>query len=91
MESCSQVTVHQISIVFHGYNTPSFFDLTWFWENFFYSFHPTELKHAGQLDYEVMQQILFQGYSFSNFDKSYSSLKIVQAGFHFKLIPIVFI
>ena len=68
MESCSQVTVHQIFIVFQGYNTPNFLDLTWFRDNFSYSFCPIELKHAGQLDmlqYTIF--IVFQGYNTPNF------------------------
>ena len=38
-------------------------------DNSSYSFHPIRLKHGGQLDYEVMQGILFQGYSTPNFDR----------------------
>ena len=49
----------------------------------FYSFHWITLKPVGQLAHEVVQCILFRGYSTPNFDKSYSSLKIVQARFHF--------
>ena len=44
-----------------------FSDLTLFLDNSFYNFHPVRLKHGGQLDYEVMQCILFQGYSTPNF------------------------
>ena len=45
-----------------------FSDLTLLPDNSSYSFHPIVLKHVGQLDYEAMQRILFQGYSTLNFD-----------------------
>ena len=34
-------------------------------------FHCTMLTLCGQLEYKVIQRILFQGYSIPNFDKSY--------------------
>ena len=70
-------------------------------DNSSYSFHQIVLK-LGQLDHEVVQCILFWGYSTPNFDSYYtfkgfhpnglkhdwnSFLKIVQAGFHFQFTP----
>ena len=43
-----------------------FLDMTLFLDISF-SFHQIRLKHGRQLDYEVMQRILFQGYSTKNF------------------------
>ena len=66
-------------ILFRGYRTPNFdriimllnnfSELTLFLDNSSYSFHLIELKHSGQLEYEYMQRILFQGNSTPNFDR----------------------
>ena len=40
-----------------------------FLDNSSYSFHRIALKLGGQLDHEVVQLILFQGYSTPNFDR----------------------
>ena len=40
----------------------------------------------GQLDYEVVQRILFRGYSIPNFD-SHFSLKIVQIELYYRQTP----
>ena len=52
-----------------GYSAPNFdrvitlfkdfSDLSLFLDNSSYSFHPIVLKHGGQLDFEMMQGILF--------------------------------
>ena len=42
---------------------------TLFLDNSSYSFHRVALKLGGQLDHEVVQGILFQGYSTPNFDR----------------------
>ena len=42
---------------------------TWFPDNSSYSFHRIMLKLGGKLDHEVIQHILFQGYSTPNFDR----------------------
>ena len=55
-----------------------FSNMTLFLDNYSYNFHQMRLKLNGQLDYEVIQHILFQGYSTSDFDKNYYSLKIVR-------------
>ena len=44
---------------------------TWFLDNSSYSFHQITLKLGGQLDYGVVQRILFRGDSTPDFDKSY--------------------
>ena len=64
-------------ILIRGYSTPNFDKvvtllkdfsvLTLFLDNESFSFHPIGFQHGGQLDYEVMQRILFQGYSTLNF------------------------
>ena len=63
---CFEVTVHQILIellrFFYDLS-----DLTLFLDNSSYSFHRILLKLGGQLDHEVVQCILFQGYSTLNF------------------------
>ena len=54
-----EVTVHQF---LDGVITlaKDFSDLTLFWDNSsLYCFHPSGLKHGGQLDNEVMECILF--------------------------------
>ena len=53
-----------------------------------YSIHLTGLKYGGQLDYAAD---IFSRLQYTKFSYSYNSLKIVQAGFHFQLTPIVFI
>ena len=83
-------------ILFWSYGTPklAITDLIHFFKIFqtpLCFWHPIALKHSGQLDYEVMQRVLFRGYSTPNFDKTYSSLKIIQAWFHFQLTPTAFI
>ena len=68
------------------YNTANVLDLT-----LFLQFSSTWLKPGGQLDNEVMQGILFRGYTTPNFHRVIT-LKIIQTGFHFQLTPpIVFI
>ena len=63
---CFEVTVHQILIellcFFYDLS-----DLTLFLDNSSYSFHPILFKLGGQLDHEMVQCILFQGYSAPNF------------------------
>ena len=43
-----------------------FSDMTLFPDESYYSFHQMRLKLVGQLDYEVVQGRLFQGYSIPN-------------------------
>ena len=64
---CFEVTVHQILVGITLFKDLS--DLTVFLDNSSYSFHLIRLKHSGQLDYEVMQGIMFQGYNSPNFDR----------------------
>ena len=54
---CCAVTVHQILIRVFSL-LKDFSDLTLFLDIFSYSFHPTGLKHGGELDYEVMQRVV---------------------------------
>ena len=61
---CFELMVYKILIVITLFK--GFSDLTLFPDNS-YSFHPIRLKHGGQLDCEVMQYILFQGYSTPKF------------------------
>ena len=63
---CFEARVHQILIVITLFN--DFSVLILLPDNSSYSFRPIGLKHGGQLDYEVMQRIVFQGYSAPNFD-----------------------
>ena len=60
--------------------------MTSFPDNFSYSFHRMRLKLNGQLDYEVVQRILFRGYSIPNFDSHYS-LNIVQIELYYQQTP----
>ena len=49
------------------------------------------LKFVGQLDHDVVQNILFRGYSTPNFEKLLRFLMIFQADFCFLITPTVFI
>ena len=62
MHICFEVIVHQILLELLWF-LMIFQTLTSFPDNASYSFHPIRLKHGGQLDYEVMQCIVFRGYS----------------------------
>ena len=70
--------VQCIILLFRGYSAPNFdrditrfkqfFRLDFFLDNSSYSFHLIGLKHGGQIDHEVMQNILFQDHTTPNLD-----------------------